>query len=374
VRDRSLTVVLEQAAEQGGTERLVELVLRRHPEARVLAPVFSDSNVPVDRLPAWAGRAQPIGRQRPRRRPLLGPLYARDVARADLGDTDVVLSFTGHGWGLAAIAPGGRHVSYISGLPRSLYHEAAAYRRAEPPVLRPLWRAALPLLRAHNRRLTRRPDRLLTNSRASAAALRDHLGVEAEVVHPPVRTAFFTPAERERRHVLFVGRLMRHKYADVAVEAALRAGMHPVVAGGGPLLDALRRRYDGRATFTGWVDDDELRELYRSAHALVCPSIEEFGIVMAEAQACGTLVVAPRRGGALDIVLDGETGRLVDDPSPASIARVLRDLPRDPNACRAVGAAFSEDAFGSRLDDVLSEAAGRLPARDQRLAQAAAYA
>jgi glycosyltransferase involved in cell wall biosynthesis len=374
VRNPWLTVVLEQAVEHGGTERLVELVLRRHPEARVLAPVFADSNVPREQRPRWAARAEPIGLPRARRRPLLAPLYARDVARAPITGGDVVLSFTGHGWGLAAGAAGAAHVSYISGLPRSLYHEAAAYRHAEPPALRPLWRAALPLLRAHNRKLTQRPDRLLTNSRASAAALREHCRVDAEVLHPPVRTAFFTPAERERRHVLFVGRLVEHKYAGIAIEAALRAGRHPVVAGGGRLLETLRRRYAGRATFTGWVDDEELRELYRCAHALVCPSVEEFGIVMAEAQACGTPVVAPRRGGALDIVRDGETGRLVRDATPAAIARALRELPPDPAACRAAGARFSEDVFAGRIDAVLSTFRRQRPPRGPQLEPAAAYA
>ena len=340
----------------------------------MLAPIFTDSNVPAEHRPDWAARVEPIGPPRRRRRPLLAALYAREVARAPIDDAEVVLSFTGHGWAFAARAPGAPHVAYVSGLPRSLYHEAAAYRRAEPLLLRPFWCAALPRLRAHNCRLMQGPDRLVTNSRASAAALRERCGVDAAVVHPPVRTAFFTPAERDRRHVLFVGRLLGHKYADVAIEAALRAGIHPVVAGGGRLLPALRRRYEGRATFTGWVDDNKLRELYRSALVVVCPSVEEFGIVMAEAQACGTPVVAPRHGGALDIVRDGETGRLVDDPTPAAIARALRALPVDPQACRAVGASFSEDAFAGGMDELLSEALGRRPESGLRHARAAAYA
>jgi glycosyltransferase involved in cell wall biosynthesis len=374
MRGSQLTVVLEQAVELGGTERVVELVLRRHPHARVFAPVFADSNVPAGQLPDWAARAQPIGRPRRRRRPLLAPLYARDVARARLDATDVLLSFSGHGWALAASAPEAHHVSYISGLPRSLYEEAHAYRRGEPLALRPLWRAALPKLRGFNERLARLPDRLVTNSRSSAAARRDRYGVHVEVLHPPVRTEFFTPAARERRHALFVGRLVGHKYADVAIEAALLAGLAPVVAGGGRALDALRRRYGRRATFTGWVSDDELRELYRSAHALICPSVEEFGIVMAEAQACGTPVVAPRAGGALDIVRDGLTGRLTDETGAAAFARALRALPSDPGACRAAGAAFSEEAFGERLDAILSEAGGQRPARGPQSAPAAAFA
>jgi glycosyltransferase involved in cell wall biosynthesis len=110
--------------------------------------------------------------------------------------------------------------------------------------------------------------------------------------------------------------------------------------------------------FTGWVDDAELRELYRSSRALICPSVEEFGIVMAEAQACGTPVIAPRAGGAIDIVRDAETGFLLDRIDPRSLAAAVRELEQrsfDPQACRASAQRFSEQQFIGRLDQVLAE-------------------
>jgi glycosyltransferase involved in cell wall biosynthesis len=130
-----------------------------------------------------------------------------------------------------------------------------------------------------------------------------------------------------------------------------------VVAGSGPQLDALRARAGPHARFTGWVSDEQLRELYRSAVALVCPSVEEFGIVMAEAHACGTPVVAPRAGGALDIVQDGVTGRLVDDHSAHGLGVALREVPQNTAACRRSGERFGEQRFVRRLDEVLYDAA-----------------
>ena len=78
--------------------------------------------------------------------------------------------------------------------------------------------------------------------------------------------------------------------------------------------------------FTGWVADDELVELYRGAKALVHPTVEEFGLTMAEAMATGTPVVAPRSGGALDVVSDPATGILVDRVDGRSLADALRAL------------------------------------------------
>jgi glycosyltransferase involved in cell wall biosynthesis len=359
VPGRHVTIVLEQAAEQGGIERVVELVLRHHPRARVLAPAFAETNLPEGERPPWLSRVEPFALGARRRRPLLTPVYARRVARAPIGRTDLVLSFSGHGWALAAAVPAGvPHVSYLTGLPRSLYGEFGRYAGAEPFAVRPLLRAARPWMRAQHARLAQRPDRVLTISRASSDALAAHYGISAEVLHPPVRTQFFTPAPRARRHVLVVGRLAAHKRIGDAIDAARLAGLPVVVAGGGRDLDVLRARAGDHATFTGWVDDDRLRELYRESVALVCPSVEEFGIVIAEAQACGIPVVAPRAGGALDIVRDGVTGRLVEDRTPVGLARALRDLPDDPAACRAAGAAFSEERFVSGLDAVLARELG----------------
>ena len=357
--ERRLTIVLEQAAEQGGTERVVELVLRSHPAARVLSPDFRATNVPAGARPSWLDRVEPFALRAQRRRPLWAPRYARWVARAPLPDsTQTVLSFSGHGWALAAAAPAGvPHVSYVTGLPRSLYGEAARYRRAEPLALRPALRAAQPWLRAEHARLIRRADKVLTNSRTSARDLGEAYGIAAEVLHPPVRSDFFTPAARERRHVLVVGRLVSHKRIEDAIEAARLAGLPVVVAGSGPQLQRLRAQAGPHARFTGWVSDEQLRELYRSAIAFVCPSVEEFGIVMAEAQACGTPVVAPRAGGALDIVEDGLTGRLVEDACAHTLAAALRDVRQDPVACRRSGERFGERRFVARLDEVLYAAA-----------------
>jgi glycosyltransferase involved in cell wall biosynthesis len=110
--------------------------------------------------------------------------------------------------------------------------------------------------------------------------------------------------------------------------------------------------------FTGYVDDAELRELYRSSRALICPSIEEFGMVMAEAQACGTPVIAPRAGGALDIVRDGETGLLLERIEADTLATAVRELDRrsfDPQAVAVSAERFSEQRFIAGLDRVLVE-------------------
>jgi glycosyltransferase involved in cell wall biosynthesis len=357
-----LVIVGEQMSELGGTERVMGAFSRAYPKATLVAPEFRRASVPLGERHPFRGRKRTAWEAGVRRQYLL-PLYSRRISRVELNGADVVLSMGSHGWSMAAQVPvGARHLVYYTGPSPSLYTRPSWYVGAHPALMRPLVRAAMPALRAHNRRLVHRADRMLSSSSWAAAEIARLQGRGSEVLHPPVRTDFFTPAHRERRHLLFVGRLVPHKRLEDAIEASRSIGDDLVVVGHGPQLKLLPQVAPPNVRFTGWVDDAELRELYRSSRALICPSVEEFGIVMAEAQACGTPVIAPRAGGAIDIVHDAETGLLLDRIDPRSLAAAVRELDRhscDPRACRASAERFSEQQFIARLDQVLAEEFGR---------------
>jgi glycosyltransferase involved in cell wall biosynthesis len=138
----------------------------------------------------------------------------------------------------------------------------------------------------------------------------------------------------------------------VALEAARRAHAPIQVAGSGPDFESLRAAYP-EAEFLGRVDDAELAVLYASARAVIVPSMEEFGITAVEAQAAGRPVIAARAGGALETVLDGETGVLADLDDPDSFARAIRALDGlELDSARALRNAsrFSVEAFRLALE------------------------
>ena len=204
-----------------------------------------------------------------------------------------------------------------------------------------------------------RPHRLATNSVHSARRLESRIARPVDVLYPPVRTDFFTPADRERRHFLVVSRLQPHKRLEVIVEAFRRLREPVVIAGAGPAGNRLALDSPSNVEFVGHVGDAELRELYRTSHAVVSGSIEEFGLCLAEAHAAGTAVIAPRTGGSGEIVRDGETGLLVDPVDPDSIVRAVRRLRRtefDPESCRRAAERFSEERFLRELQDLIEPA------------------
>src|SRR5262249_35249962 len=147
---------------------------------------------------------------------------------------------------------------------------------------------------------------------------------------------------------LYVGRLVGYKRPDLVVEAFAGLEEPLTVVGDGHLLPQLRERATPNVTFLGHVGQETLLRLYRTSRALVFPAEEDFGIAMAEAQACGTPVIALNRGGARDIVDDGETGWLVESPTVEQVRSAVQRAAREPldaSEIRRRSERFSVDRF-----------------------------
>jgi glycosyltransferase involved in cell wall biosynthesis len=342
-----IVIVVEEAGEHGGTERVSAFLAAQWPGAKTVSLTAAD-----------------------RRRHYAGPLLAARFAGMNVGPADLLLTFPTSSAALATPPPpGARHVAFLPGPPRALHGHVGRYLLDYPPPVRPLLALAVPPLRAYAARLVRRPDRILTYSTFAAESIRRLYGREAEVVAPPIRTRFFTPRPRKRTHFLAVARLVAHKRVDVLVDAFRGLDAELVIAGRGAWLERLRARAPRNVSFAGFVSDERLRELYRGAVALISPAAEEFGMVMAEAQACGAPVIAPRAGGALDIVSHGETGLLLERADAHSIADAVRQVTvcykGSEERCRASAERFGEDRFVSAMTRVVDEELGLVSAQSR---------
>ena len=341
-----------------GSERCVEQLLAEFPDARLLTTVVVPS-----RLPAVFGRAEASFLQRlPGARghhewflPLM-PLAWR--LRAPVDGVDVVVS-SNHACAKAVrIAPGIPHLCYCHAPMRYAWDFASESERF-PAWSRPLARTAMVGFRRWDRGKAAKVTCFLANSSAVAGRIRRFYGRDAQVVHPPVRTHWFTPGDASARDEFFlhVSRLTGYKRARLVVEAFRGSPHRLVVVGQGEWRDA-GRVAPPNVRFEGEVTDERLRHLYRSARALVYPADEDFGIVMAEAQACGTPVIGLRRGGALDIVEDGVTGWLIDDQDVdelrTAVARAASEE-LDAAEIRRRAERFSEARFRREIRGAVDE-------------------
>jgi glycosyltransferase involved in cell wall biosynthesis len=204
-----------------------------------------------------------------------------------------------------------------------------------------------------------RVRRYVTNSQYVAGRIDRYYNRQATVVYPPVDTVFFHPDGSEPEpYALVVSALVPYKRIELAIDACAKAGMPLKVVGSGPDRPALERRAQGSAEFLGRVDDEILRDLYRRATLVLLPGEEDFGIVPVEAQACGRPVVALGRGGALETVVAGTTGLLVDEPSSALFADAIVAAAShrfDPTAIRRHAERFGRERFGDDMEAVIRD-------------------
>ncbi len=205
-----------------------------------------------------------------------------------------------------------------------------------------------PFFRRWDRATANRSDVMLANSSHIASRIARVYGRHADVLHPPVRTDYFTPDPSVNRepHLFVVSALEPYKRVDAAIDAAMRANRPIRIAGAGSderRLRAHAARLGRDVTFLGRISDEQLRNELRCAHALLYPQTEDFGITAVEAQACGTPVIALAKGGALDTVNDPSCGLLV--PTLDAFASAIGRVHHDPHACRANALRFSEKRF-----------------------------
>jgi glycosyltransferase involved in cell wall biosynthesis len=292
-----------------GGEKVLSLICREFPSADLYTLIFRpgrlDSHIERRRIRAsWLNELPGVDRYY---RYLL-PLMPLTIEAFDLRAYDLVVSCS------HCVAKGFRrrpdaaHLCYCFTPMRYAWDQAEQYARRLGPAGWAL-RASRPFLRAWDLRSAGRVDRFLANSACVAERIGRIYRREAEVLHSPIDTGFYTPTEQDREDFyLLAGALSPYKAADHAVRAFTRLGRPLKVVGTGPERSRLERMSGRNVEFLGWVSDEQLRELFRRCRALVFPGEEDFGMIPLEAMACGAPVIAYDAGGARETVIDLRDG------------------------------------------------------------------
>jgi glycosyltransferase involved in cell wall biosynthesis len=290
------------------------------------------------------------------------PLFPFAVEQFNLDPYDLVIS-SSHCVAKSAITPGrARHLCYCFSPMRYAWDQFEAYfgeARVGRVRSRWLYRPLLSRLARWDAATAARVNRFVAISAHVAARIRRYYNREATIVYPPVDTAFYHPAGiPPRSHFLIVSALVPYKRIDLAIEACARIGAALRIVGDGPERERLERTAGANVTFLGWLSDEDIRDEYRQAAAVLLPGEEDFGIVPVEAQACGRPVVALGRGGALETVVDGETGVFFPDTNPAALAGALQrvtSLRIDADRIRRHAERFSRDRHVAHIREVVAE-------------------
>jgi glycosyltransferase involved in cell wall biosynthesis len=345
-----------------GGERVLEGLGSLFPSAELFTLLHVPGSVSpeIERHPRHTSLVQRVPGAARIYRQLL-PIFPFAVEQFDLDRFDLIVS-SSHCAAKAVVRAGhARHLCYCHSPMRYAWDQFDAYFGEER-----VGRLATLGLRRYMRRLARwdaetaaRVDHFVANSRHVAGRIRRYYDRVATVVYPPVDTAFFTPEGRSSdNYLLVVSALVPYKRLDLAIAAAQAARLPLKIVGRGPELARLRRLAGPDVSFLGSLTNEEIRDLYRHAAAVLLPGEEDFGMVPVEAQACGCPAVALARGGALETVVDGVTGVLVEESSVSAFAdglRRARELRVDIGALRAHAERFSTDVFLAGMTRAISD-------------------
>jgi glycosyltransferase involved in cell wall biosynthesis len=254
-------------------------------------------------------------------------LYPLAFESFDLSAYDVVISNSSAFCKGVVTPPGTLHVCYCLTPMRWVWNYHAYVEREKlGTAARLVLPAAISQLRAWDVATAQNVDSFLAISKTVAARIRKFYRREASVIYPPVNCeAFDHPPRQADGYYLVVSRLIPYKRIDLAVDVFTQLGIPlKIVSSGGRDLQALKQRAGRNVEFVGRVSEAELHDLYAGCRALVFPGEEDFGIVALEANASGRPVIAYAGGGALDTVVDGETGVLFNEQQPECLAEAVR--------------------------------------------------
>jgi len=357
-----VALVHDNLWQMGGAERVLLALRQIFPDA----PVFTLGA--SDRVRAALGTAdlrvsflQRIS-ARPDRLRGLAALFPVAIRSFDLRGYDLIMSSS---WGFAKAAkagPGAAHICYCHS-PLNWAWAYPQYTHGErlSCLVRALGPAVARGFRWWDNVTAARVTQFMANSRWTALRIRQYYGRDSIIVPPPIDLGFWRPTRPKEDFGVVVSRLVPHKRVDVAIAAFGKTGRTLYVVGEGRKRAQLEAVAPPNVRFLGWQDDETVRDLLSAARITIIPGREDFGIVFLESLACGTPVVAYGAGGALEVVIDGETGQLVSSQDPTAFADAVEETAawvRPWRALRESVTTYDLPCFRHRVSQIVRSVTG----------------
>lgn len=363
-----VAIVHDWLTNMGGAEPVVLRLHSLFPDAPIYTSVYDREKMPAFHdIDVRTTYLQKILPKFIRYKHVLWPvLRARAFRKLDLSEFDVIISSSSaEAKAVRKTRDSQVHISYIHTPIRYYWSHYDEFRREfNFGILTPFIRPFIPFfvrrMRKYDLESVKDIDVLIANSTVTQQRIQKYYGRSSTIVHPPVEIARFTPpAKADRNGYIAWGRHVPYKRFDLAIKAANELGLKLTVVGSGPDTSRLKKLAGPTVEFPGRVDDPELEHMAQHSKGFLFPNEEDFGLTAVEALAAGTPVIAYAKGGALDIVQDGETGVLFQEQTIEALVAAIRrfeTMNLSSVTCQRRAKRFAPTLFDTKIKKIVTDA------------------
>ena len=325
-----IAIVHEWLDNYAGSEKVVESFTNVWPDADVftLVDFLEDDlrNIILKEKYAHTSFIQHLPYAKKQHRKYL-PLFPKAIESFNLKNYKLIIS-SSH-----AVAKGARtrknqlHICYCHSPMRYAWDEADYYLQEAnltSGIKGIISKAVLRYLRKWDLKSANNVHYFIANSNHIAKKIQRIYNRDADVIYPPVDTDKFPLETNKSDYYLAASRLVPYKKIDLIVDAfAKMPDKKLVVIGSGPEKEKILSKATPNVNVIGYQDFESLKLYMQKAKAFIFAAEEDFGIVVVEAMACGTPVIAFGTGGAAETVVDGKTGILFPEQTVKSIIEAV---------------------------------------------------
>lgn len=381
-----VAIVYDRVNKWGGAERVLLALHKIFPDAPLYTSVYNAQNAQWAKsfsvTPSFL-QSIPYARDH---HEFFAPLMPIVFESFSFDEYDLVISVTSEAAKGILTKTGTKHICICLTPTRYLWSGYEEYFKNS--LFRVITRPLVSYLRKWDTMAAQRPDQIIAISETVQDRIKTYYDRDSLVIYPPAtlslarRTGPQTESlvtsswsmektkqskksinheprtmnqERENSYFLIVSRLSKltaYKRVDLAIKAANTLKVPLKVVGTGRDFDYYKQMAGETVEFVGEVSDNKLSEYYQQCKALIFPGVEDFGLVMVEAQAHGKPVIAYRAGGAMEIVREGKTGEFFNKQTVESLIDVLKSFDitvYNKNECIKNSKRFSFEVFEKEM-------------------------
>ncbi|HWZ66066.1 MAG TPA: glycosyltransferase [Patescibacteria group bacterium] len=358
----SIALVYDWLTNMGGGEKLLLALHKAYPDAPIYTSVFIPENCPpFAGLDIRTTYLQNLPKFLRRRHQLFPVLRAHAFRTLDLSKYDIVLSSASAEAKAVQARHDAAHICYCHTPTRYYWSHYKEYKK-DPGFgrLNPLIRLVIPPFVAWMRKLDLKAvagvDYFIANSHAVQARIKKYYKHDSSVIFPPVQIERLQPKQPVAKadFYLVVGRQNSYKRTDIAIKACNQLKKRLIVIGKGDEHNNLLKLAGPTIEFMTNVDDKAVIAYFQQAKAFIFPQQDDFGITAVEAMAAGTPVIAYKKDGALDSVVDGTTGLFFAEQTTKSLVEAIKrfeTLTFSTTVLQKHAEQFSEERFIEQIHE-----------------------